>query len=693
MKTANYAILLLLLARFVMTGWVQVGENWNSDTLDQGPYLQLGLDIRECKALSDGNRHPLYPALMALFAERDWAYFTRVKILTLALGTMCLMVVYGLSCRLVNEEVALLTVFLLSVNRVFSALSCTIMCESLLVILFFMAWYFTIQGFVNRRCWVLAGVCAGLAYLTKSSGQALLVCFILTSVIVYRTKVWTKSGLLIFPLFYLLVASPLLVYNYQAYHNPLYNINTNHVLWFDTWEEYFIAPGQSYPTMLTYLQTHSIRDVAARLWKGIRMASQTVAQTLMPGGVEIGGLWQSPITWAVVALLTVAGLWYFRDKAIAYFRAHRERVIVTVTLIGILGLPLIWYAPVISRSRFWAPLLPIVYLFVSEILHGVARFVAAPLLARFKLEGRTSIWVGYLAFYACLAALVLPGAVEAAGRMEVNPFRTDREQNVDRDRVLTWLAEQVNGHETVIWGPSHALPRWKFSDKIAFEPIPYGVIDWREFDDFLVETGARYVVLDRETFNRRSGLLAQYFDIKGMKIVAQTLPPGWELVLAYPGHPCDFCVFQRTHPLRIEPSHPVQALLGDQARLIGYDLSHQTVQPGDTLHLTLYWEAVAEMDKDYTVFTHLLSPDGTVAAAKDNPPIRALLPTSLWPVGVLLVDHYDIDLPPDAGSGDYELEVGMYLFETLERLPVTDEHGRRLPEDRVLLGTVRVTDD
>jgi hypothetical protein len=50
----------------------------------------------------------------------------------------------------------------------------------------------------------------------------------------------------------------------------------------------------------------------------------------------------------------------------------------------------------------------------------------------------------------------------------------------------------------------------------------------------------------------------------------------------------------------------------------------------------------------------------------------------------LIVDKYDIIIPPNAPAGRYELEVGLYDATTGQRLPLLDKTGQRQNE-RVLL--------
>jgi len=136
----------------------------------------------------------------------------------------------------------------------------------------------------------------------------------------------------------------------------------------------------------------------------------------------------------------------------------------------------------------------------------------------------------------------------------------------------------------------------------------------------------------------------------------------------------------------LEITHLQRADLGSEIRFLGYDLSGTRFQPGDTLRLVLYWEVLAEMDQDYTVFTHLIDRDGVVWGQKDSWPVDGLYPTSQWAQGDVIEDPYEIGISPETPSGDYRLEVGMYLLETGERFPVIDESGPP-PGNRILLSS------
>jgi hypothetical protein len=134
-------------------------------------------------------------------------------------------------------------------------------------------------------------------------------------------------------------------------------------------------------------------------------------------------------------------------------------------------------------------------------------------------------------------------------------------------------------------------------------------------------------------------------------------------------------------------SRPLKVTLGDRVELLGYDLSADSIAAGDVLTLTLTWRALGEMETDYTVFTHLLAPDGSMTGQRDAQPVEGRYPTSLWLPGEVVSDVYEISVRPDAASGEHRLEVGMYVAEAGTRLPIEGSPG-----DAVILQAVSVAE-
>jgi 4-amino-4-deoxy-L-arabinose transferase-like glycosyltransferase len=147
---------------------------------------------------------------------------------------------------------------------------------------------------------------------------------------------------------------------------------------------------------------------------------------------------------------------------------------------------------------------------------------------------------------------------------------------------------------------------------------------------------------------------------------------------------------ERKFTVPTDIQHPLRANLADQVAFLGYDLDKVTVKPGGTLHLTLYWQALARMETSYTVFVHLLDAQSRTWGQRDNLPAKGTHPTTSWLPGEVVIDRYEIAVDATAPAGEYQLEVGMYDLATMQRLPAFDEQGNSLPSDRILLSEVRV---
>ena len=109
---------------------------------------------------------------------------------------------------------------------------------------------------------------------------------------------------------------------------------------------------------------------------------------------------------------------------------------------------------------------------------------------------------------------------------------------------------------------------------------------------------------------------------------------------------------------------------GDRVRLRGWSTDRTVLQPGATLTVTLAWEATADLSDQYVVFVHLLSPDGTLVAQHDAPPVGSLPSSAAWPPGTTFGYPVTIEIPDSLPSGDYRLVVGVYRWPDLSRLLV-----------------------
>jgi 4-amino-4-deoxy-L-arabinose transferase-like glycosyltransferase len=142
------------------------------------------------------------------------------------------------------------------------------------------------------------------------------------------------------------------------------------------------------------------------------------------------------------------------------------------------------------------------------------------------------------------------------------------------------------------------------------------------------------------------------------------------------------------------PEHPsvqMQQDFEDQARLVGYDLAWERgsspAQGQQELSLILYWQALRPLPYDYTVFVHVRDAQGRTVAQADHQPLAPIYPPTLWPVGQTVRERSVLTLPNELPAGDYDVWVGLYRLDTLERVPVVDDVSG---ENAVLLGQVVV---
>jgi hypothetical protein len=144
-------------------------------------------------------------------------------------------------------------------------------------------------------------------------------------------------------------------------------------------------------------------------------------------------------------------------------------------------------------------------------------------------------------------------------------------------------------------------------------------------------------------------------------------------------------------PVAYEIPHALSVNLGNKVDLVGYQLDGWEARAGEIKNLTLYWRARGEMTEEYTVFTHVIDSGGRVWTQDDGYPLQGDYPTSFWAAEEVVEDGYQLVLPRRIPAGEYEIEVGMYLASSGERLSILDDAGQVL-DNRVVLGRLTVKD-
>jgi hypothetical protein len=98
-------------------------------------------------------------------------------------------------------------------------------------------------------------------------------------------------------------------------------------------------------------------------------------------------------------------------------------------------------------------------------------------------------------------------------------------------------------------------------------------------------------------------------------------------------------------------------LLGYDAYKLGF--AHQPeepLQPGDTLHVNVYWRAEAQPNADWQLIMGLQDQDGQERVKLVAEPVAGY-PTSHWQEGDVWRGQFTLVVPSDAPAGWYSLRV------------------------------------
>jgi len=167
--------------------------------------------------------------------------------------------------------------------------------------------------------------------------------------------------------------------------------------------------------------------------------------------------------------------------------------------------------------------------------------------------------------------------------------------------------------------------------------------------------------------------------------------PAWLTVLiglvilaVYPTLSPRFFNFQR--PLDPEghrivdftPAGLPPAIFGEnQIVLVGSHVEGR-LSAGQVVTVTVLWQALRPVDHNYTVFLHVVDQAGKKWGQHDGQPLDGSYPTSRWRQGEIIQDQYVVTVDPQAGNGPLALELGWYLLETGERLPIQGQEASQV---------------
>jgi hypothetical protein len=144
---------------------------------------------------------------------------------------------------------------------------------------------------------------------------------------------------------------------------------------------------------------------------------------------------------------------------------------------------------------------------------------------------------------------------------------------------------------------------------------------------------------------------------------------------------------QRDFTMPADVPHQMRVSFGEMIQLRGYAVPRTAVKPGEAIPLKLYLQSEGPTDRSYTLFVHLIGPDGEVEDQVDGIPGNGTAPTSSWAAGQVVAEEVVLTAASSAEVGSYRIAVGFYDAAYGKRLSVTDGDGGVLPENRVILPT------
>jgi hypothetical protein len=218
------------------------------------------------------------------------------------------------------------------------------------------------------------------------------------------------------------------------------------------------------------------------------------------------------------------------------------------------------------------------------------------------------------------------------------------------------------GEELGMVGRSAAAAPYAAGRSVATFPTPERAFDW------LTEGGPtrRWLVIRSDAL---AGLNSRY---RGHVEPRRNLPVldgrSSEILLAsdrlLPGEVNQNPLERYLPSAEPKPAHPLDANLGDQLDVLGWDLfdsegrPENAVVPGETVELVIYYRVVARITTTWETFVHIEGFQRRFNA--DHPTLGGRYPFSLWRVGDIIADRHSFALEPNFTAGQYRLLFGLY---------------------------------
>jgi hypothetical protein len=108
-----------------------------------------------------------------------------------------------------------------------------------------------------------------------------------------------------------------------------------------------------------------------------------------------------------------------------------------------------------------------------------------------------------------------------------------------------------------------------------------------------------------------------------------------------------------------------------EVKLLGYELHTASAQPNEAVPLTLYWQSQIAMDRNWSIFVHLIDDAGVIVAQRDRYPGEGNLASSFMKPGQTWKEEVVLWLPPGLVTpATAQFRIGLYDARDGARLPL-----------------------
>ena len=156
-------------------------------------------------------------------------------------------------------------------------------------------------------------------------------------------------------------------------------------------------------------------------------------------------------------------------------------------------------------------------------------------------------------------------------------------------------------------------------------------------------------------------------------------------------------------PQRLPPDHlpaldrQTELLFEDKIRYLGFrvDTPRQRVAPGEVLDVTLYWQALQPLERNYSAFVRLIGKGDVPVHVLDTYPGGGMWQTTLWRPGEIIADRYRLRIDDTLTNTRLApsalwLDVGFWDFTAQRFLQTFDPGGRATGRQRYEAASLNV---